>query len=144
MSAARATDTTVLGFDYGQRRIGVAVGQTITRTATPLETLPALAGQPNWAQVSALIATWQPACLVVGLPSTEDGAPHALAPAIARFGRRLHGRFGLAVEYIDERLSSHEAAALCRGNHQEVDAMAARLILETWLNAPHPDTPRTP
>ncbi len=128
----------VLGFDYGQRRIGVAVGQTITRTATPLKTLPARAGQPDWAQVSALIAAWQPARLVIGLPSTADGAPHPLAAAITRFGRRLQGRFGLAVEYIDERLSSHEALALCRDGAHEVDAMAARLILETWLNTPRP------
>lgn len=141
MSEAPAT---VLGFDYGQRRIGVAVGQTITRTATPLETLPARAGQPDWALVGKLIATWRPARLVVGLPATADGAPHPLAAAIARFGRRLQGRFGLVVEYIDERLSSHEAAALCRGSAQDVDAMAARLILETWLNLPRALAQRLP
>jgi putative Holliday junction resolvase len=126
----------VLGFDYGERRIGVAVGQTVTRTASPLKTLPARGGQPDWRAVKTLIEAWQPARLVVGLPSTADGAPHPLADAIARFGRRLHGRFGLPVDFIDERLSSHEAAARCRNGRQEIDAMAASLILETWLNIP--------
>lgn len=126
-------DATVLGFDYGERRIGVAVGQTVTRTATPLCTLDARAGQPDWAQVESLLAAWQPAYVVIGMPSTADGAPHALTEAVRRFGRRLHGRFGLTVEYVDEQLSSHEAAALCRGRGAEIDAIAARLILETWL-----------
>lgn len=124
---------TVLGFDYGERRIGVAVGQTLTRTANPLRVLPAHAGQPDWDEVRRLIETWRPARLIVGLPSTADGAPHPVAEAIRRFGRRLHGRFGLAVEYVDERLSSHEAAALCGNDPAQLDAVAAGLILETWL-----------
>ncbi|MEN9727729.1 MAG: hypothetical protein RL434_2095 [Pseudomonadota bacterium] len=134
---------TVLGFDYGERRIGVAVGQTLTRTANPLRVLPAHAGQPDWAEVQRLIETWRPTRLVVGLPSTADGAPHPVAEAIKRFGRRLHGRFGLGVEYVDERLSSHEAAALCGNDPAQLDAVAAGLILETWLME-LPQSPREP
>jgi putative Holliday junction resolvase len=121
-----------MGFDYGRRRIGVAIGQTVTATASPLTTLNAREGQPDWTRVGALVEEWQPACAVVGLPARADGTPHPLATAIERFGRRLHGRFGLAVEYVDEHLSSHEAAA--SGAHDAaLDALAARLILETWL-----------
>ena len=130
---AGANEETVLGFDYGERRIGVAVGQTVTRTATPLKVLPARGGQPDWTQVEDLIRTWLPARIVVGSPTTADGAAHALAPAVERFGRRLHGRFGLPVHYIDERLSSHEAATQCAADARMIDAVAASLILETWL-----------
>ncbi|MGD9602005.1 MAG: Holliday junction resolvase RuvX [Gammaproteobacteria bacterium] len=138
MSSA-SPDSTVLGFDYGEKRIGVAVGQTVTRTATALCTLPARAGQPDWVRVQALLDTWRPECVVIGLPGTADGAPHPLAAAIRRFGRRLHGRFGLAVEYVDERLSSHEAAARCAGDPARIDAIAASLILETWLAEHRPE-----
>lgn len=128
-SAAR----TALGFDYGERRIGVAVGQTVTRTASPLATLAARDGQPDWTAVRKLVEAWRPDVLVVGLPSTADGAPHALAAAIERFARRLAGRFGLAVEFVDERLSSHAAAELAHDGRHGVDAHAAALILESWL-----------
>lgn len=126
---------TALGFDYGSTRIGVAVGQTLTKTATPLMTLPAREGQPDWNVLQRVLNEWRPECLVVGLPSTADGKPHHLEAAIKRFGRRLHGRFGLPIAYVDERLSSFEAAA--RGTQDQVDALAASLILETWLAAPH-------
>lgn len=132
MSAPAGAPLTVIGFDYGRRRIGVAIGQTVTGTATPLTTLNAHEGQPDWARVRALLDEWRPDCAVIGLPGSGDGAPHPLADAITRFGRRLHGRFGLAVEYVDETLSSHEAAALGARN-AALDALAARLLLETWL-----------
>lgn len=127
------TARTALGFDYGERRIGVAVGQTVTRTANPLATLAARDGQPDWAAVRRLVQEWRPDVLVVGRPTTADGAPHALAEAIARFARKLEGRFGLRVEFVDERLSSHAAAALARSGRHGVDAHAAALVLETWL-----------
>ncbi len=127
------TARTALGFDYGARRIGVAVGQTVTHTASPLATLAARDGQPDWAALAKLVEAWRPNVLVVGLPTTADGAPHALAESIARFARRLEGRFGLKVEYVDERLSSHAAAELARDSRHGVDAHAAALILETWL-----------
>ncbi len=134
MTPSAASEMTVLGFDFGQQRIGVAVGQTVTRTASPLQTLRARAGQPDWSAVQQLIRAWQPTKLVIGMPSTADGALHPMAAPIKRFGQRLHGRFGLPVEYIDERLSSHAAGELTGGDQARTDAVAATLILETWLN----------
>lgn len=124
---------TALGFDYGKRRIGVAVGQTVSRTASPLVTLAARDGEPDWTIVRRLVDTWQPDVLVVGMPTTADDAPHALAAPVARFARRLAGRFGLPVEFVDERLSSHAAGEFARESRRELDALAAALILETWL-----------
>ncbi|MSR14735.1 MAG: Holliday junction resolvase RuvX [Gammaproteobacteria bacterium] len=126
---------TALGFDYGVKRIGIAVGQTLTKTATPLVTLPARAGQPDWQVLGRLLAEWRPDYLVVGMPSAADGQAHPLEAAIKRFGGRLLGRFGLPVLYVDERLSSHVASTMTNGS--AIDAMAARLILETWLNTHH-------
>lgn len=126
---------TALGFDYGERRIGVAVGQTVTRTASALTTLPARHGQPDWTLLKRLIDEWQPDCLVVGMPTTADGQPHALAAAITRFGRRLEGRYRLPVCFVDERLSSYAAEEFARGSRLGVDAHAAGQILETWLAA---------
>ena len=134
-----AAIATVLGFDHGVKRIGVAVGQTLTRTATPLTTLPAHAGQPDWNTVARLIAEWQPEYLVVGMPGTTDGAPHPLAPGIIRFAHRLEGRFNLPIQFIDERLSSHFAASQ-RVKRVTLDAVAAQLILETWLLEAHART----
>lgn len=130
--SAGGRDETVLGFDYGDRRIGVAVGQTVSRTASPLKTLPAKSGQPDWALVAKLVAEWKPDRAVVGLPAMADGAPHPVAEAARRFARRLHGRFGLPIVYVDERLSSHAAAERTRDT-EVLDAMAACVILETWL-----------
>lgn len=124
---------TALGFDYGERRIGVAVGQSLTRTAEALVTLPVRHGQVDWPAIAQLIDTWRPQQLVVGLPGTEDGQPHANADAIARFARRLHGRFKLPVAFVDERLSSYAASEDPDTRRVGLDAVAARLILETWL-----------
>jgi putative Holliday junction resolvase len=133
-----ATDETVLGFDYGERRIGVAVGQTVSRTAGPLTTLPAKQGQPDWAALARLVAEWRPERFVVGLPTTVDGAPHPLREAIERFARRLEGRFRRPVVFVDERLSSWAAASAIRGSRHGVDALAAARILETWLDQAGP------
>ncbi|SRR5690606_38051041 len=132
-----------LGFDFGLRRIGVAVGQPLTGTARPLTTLPARDGQPDWDQVSALLEEWQPAALIVGLPRHRDGTASTVTAPAERFARRLHGRFGLPVHTIDEHLSSHaaerELSARGRGGRRlerdkdHVDRLAAALILETWL-----------
>lgn len=140
MSGAEHAET-VLGFDYGKRRIGVAIGQTVSRTASPLRTLPAKAGQPDWSALAAILAEWRPDRVVVGLPAMADGAPHPVAEAAQRFARRLHGRFGLQVEFVDERLSSHAAAERLQGTG-DVDAMAACVILETWLASFSPGTRR--
>ena len=124
---------TALGFDYGERRIGVAVGQSLTRTAEALVTLPVRHGQVDWPAIARLIDTWRPQQLVVGLPGTDDGQPPANADAIARFARRLNGRFKLPVAFVDERLSSYAASEDPDTRRVGLDAVAARLILETWL-----------
>lgn len=124
---------TVLGLDFGTRRIGVAVGNTATGTATALDVIACRRGKPDWPRLEALVREWQPARLVLGLPGTDDGAPHVLAAAVTRFARTLELRFRLPVETIDERLSSWEADRRSPGG-QGTDAVAAQIILETWLN----------
>ena len=124
---------TALGFDYGERRIGVAVGQTEVRTAEALLTLKVRNGQIDWPAITRLIEQWKPAQLVIGLPSTDDGNAHPNAEPIARFARRLAGRFHLPVAFVDERLSSYAATEDPQVRRVGLDAVAARLILETWL-----------
>lgn len=124
---------TALGFDYGERRIGVAVGQSLTRSAQALVTLTVRNGQVDWPAIERLIDEWRPQQLVVGVPGNDDGSPPANADAIARFGRRLNGRFQLPVAFVDERLSSYAASEDPDTRRVGLDAVAARLILETWL-----------
>lgn len=126
-----------LGFDFGTRRIGVAVGQTVSATASPVATVPALKNQPDWKALSALVETWEPDVLVVGMPSRVDGSEHEMAAPIQRFIRQLEGRFRLPVHVVDERLSSREAQhrLAAQGRDQPCDAVAAQVILETWLTA---------
>lgn len=126
----------VLGFDFGMRRIGVAIGQTITATARPLEVLPALNGAPNWEDVSRLIEEWKPQALVVGQPLAMDGSSSDITKAAKRFGNRLNGRYHLPVFSMDERLSSREAENMQRDGEartQSVDSIAAAIILQSWL-----------
>jgi putative Holliday junction resolvase len=128
---------TLLGFDYGSRKIGVAVGQTVTGTATALETLQLVSQKPDWKRIEALIEEWKPQALVVGLPlDVDDSETDATQPAL-RFSRQLEGRFHLKVYLADERFTSFEARD--RLGHkakqlEDYDAVAAKLILETWLN----------
>lgn len=132
-----ASAQTLLGFDFGTRRIGVAVGQRVTGTSRALTTLTARDGQPDWTQVERLIATWQPDALVVGLPLQLDGTHSDITAAAARFARRLHGRFRLPVHLQDERLSSYAAEQLNPGprTRDDLDAAAARIILQDWLDS---------
>jgi putative Holliday junction resolvase len=127
---------TVLAFDYGERRIGVAVGQEVTATAEPLATVVVRNGQIDWDAIAALVETWQPALFVLGRPTTDDGAPHRLAAAIERFARRLEGRYRRPVSLIDERLSSYAAEHDPAVARHGIDAVAARVILETWFATP--------
>lgn len=129
----------VLGFDYGQKRVGVATGQALTGTATPLTTLvnPQLGG---WAAFDALLAQWRPQTLVVGLPLAADGSDTTVSQAARRFAAELGERCGLTVALIDERLSSHEAEARLTADgrrppavRERRDAVAAAIIVETWL-----------
>lgn len=132
-----------LGFDFGLRRIGVAIGESVTGSARPLLTLPARDGQPEWERIQALLQDWQPQALVVGIPRHADGSAAAVTAPAERFARRLHGRFGLPVHTVDEHLSSHaaEQALAERGRGGErlarqpeaVDSLAAAIILETWF-----------
>ncbi len=128
----------VLGFDYGVRKIGVAVGQTVTRTATPLQTLPTRDHKPDWDAIARLIAEWQPEALVVGLPYEMDDTEAPVAASARRFARQLEGRYRLPVHLADERLTTREAISQlgrdARRNALRVDAVAASLILETWLS----------
>lgn len=127
----------LLGFDFGVKRIGVAVGQELTGTARALETLRSPDGGPDWPGISRLIEQWQPDALVLGLPLNADGSDHEVTRLARRFGNRLKGRYNLPVFTIDERLSSVEAERLLaeqgRFEKEEVDSLAARLILESWL-----------
>lgn len=132
----------LLGFDFGIKRIGVAVGQELTRTARELETLNSPDGGPDWKGISRLIEQWQPDALVVGLPLNLDGSDHEVTRLARRFGNRLKGRYNLPVFTIDERLSSVEAERMLAGDRvfdrAAVDKLAARIILESWL-AQKPD-----
>lgn len=138
----------VLGFDFGTRQIGVAVGQTLTGTARPLKELRARDGIPDWDQIDALLKEWQPDALIVGLPLNMDGSPSEMSARAEKFARRLHGRFHIAVHCVDERLSTFEAKQTLRDTGRgtpasyrdnPVDSLAAALLLETWL-ASHTDT----
>lgn len=129
----------VLGLDFGTRRIGVAIGNILTGTATPLLALPAQNDAPDWKRLQALCAEWQPSRLLVGLPLNMDGTESELSMQARRFGNRLNGRTGLPVEMVDERLSSFEARGQLRhaGNRRgkpALDALAAALIVESWLD----------
>jgi len=133
-----------LGFDFGLRRIGVAVGSRATGSATPLGAIPCREGQPDWTAIQAFISEWQPDLLVVGLPYNSDGSDTDMSRAARRFGNRMGSRFGLPVEFVNERLSSNEATrrlvearrrgARGRIRKQDVDQVAASIILQTWLD----------
>ena len=137
------TLNTVLGFDFGTRNIGVAVGQVITRTATALPQLKARDGIPDWNQVEALINEWCPDAVVVGIPLNMDGTESQMSLRARKFGKRIHGRFNLPFYEADERLTSFEAKEWAgklghKGHYgsSPVDGMAAQIILEAWLNDP--------
>ena len=128
---------TLLGFDYGPAKIGVAVGQTLTATASPLSTLRAVQDKPDWKAIKRLIEEWNPEALIVGLPFNMDDTEAEIAVRARRFARQLEGRFHLSVHMIDERLTSLEAKRIAGGavkNIEQLDAIAAQLILETWLS----------
>ncbi|MFN3236278.1 MAG: Holliday junction resolvase RuvX [Pseudomonadales bacterium] len=121
-----------MGFDFGMGKIGVAVGQAITGSATPLTILKARDGVPDWQQVEKLIHEWQPARLIVGLPLNMDGSASEMSRLAEKFSRKLHGRFNLPADTMDERLTSFEAAQYAEKD-ELVDAIAAQLILESWF-----------
>lgn len=123
------TDRVVLGFDFGARRIGVAIANSITREARPLTTVNAATVTARWDAVAALLAEWEPAQLVVGIPRHPDGAPHEMTARCERFARQLEGRFGRPVARVDERYTSAVSERA-----DDVDAAAAALILQQWFD----------
>jgi putative Holliday junction resolvase len=136
-----ASIKTLLAFDYGTKRIGVAVGQTITVTARPLATLHANNGEPDWSDIASLIKQWQPDALIVGIPLDLDSAEQKITFLAKDFGEKLHQRFELPVYMVDERYSTIEARQMLfdQGGYKklkrsEVDSWAAKLILEGWFS----------
>jgi len=127
----RSAPLSFLAFDFGTRRIGVAVGNTMLKRAQPLGTVAAL-GDARFAAIGRLVQEWRPDALVVGVPTHPDGAPHDNTRRAKAFARQLHGRFNLPVHEVDERYTSAEA--LSQGA-SDVDAAAAALILEQYLRA---------
>lgn len=128
---------TILAFDYGRKRIGVAVGQTVTATATPLTSIAARQSLSHWEVISDLVHVWEPDILVVGLPLNMDGTEQASTHDVWWFKRELERRFALPVFTADERLSTREArerlvAWGARG--ADDDQVAAQVILETWFS----------
>ena len=134
------TSRTLLGFDYGTKHIGIAVGQEITHTAMALETVSLRHNKPDWEAISRIVAEWQPEAFVIGLPLSQDGGETAVSRAARRFGQQLHGRFHLPVHTMDEHLSSHAATQLAgkTSGRGAIDKFAAQVILQTWLNHPTP------
>lgn len=126
----------VMAFDYGTTKIGAAVGQAITGTATPVATISARDGVPDWAAIERFVREWQPSRFVVGLPLNMDGSESEMATRASRFARQLSGRFGIPSETMDERLTTREAAEYVQTG-ESVDAMAAKLILESWFRHGH-------
>ena len=141
---------TVLAFDFGERRIGVATGETLLGSAHPLTVIHASSNDDRFAAIGKLVAEWRPERLVVGLPTHADGTPHDMTRLASKFGERLARRFALPVSFADERLTSLDAEARLReagqktggrsskGSKPVLDAVAAQLILQTWFeSSPH-------
>ncbi len=131
-------DQTLLGFDFGLRCIGVAVGQTLIKSATPLTVLPAKQGIPNWQTILHLIQEWGATALVVGMPCQMDGSLQTIAQKTQQFSDELSTRFSLPVYLADERLTTKIAHYELREKkdwkNQRMDSYAAKLILETWMD----------
>lgn len=131
----------VLAFDFGLVQIGVAVGNTLLGSTQPLAILRAREGIPDWQALEQLVRDWQPDLLLVGDPLNMDGSDSELCERARKFARRLHGRLGLPVTMVDERLTSFEAKQVSReqghrGDYKRrpIDSQAAELVLQSWLN----------
>ncbi len=150
------THSTFLGFDYSSNKIGIAVGQHLTRTATPLTTLISHQKRVDWPAIEQLVTQWHPAALIIGLPLTLAGEEQETTGTVKIFGNQLKERYNLPIHYMDERLTSREASEMLgydgitsprRKNrpgrkvkkHQrqghDIDQVAAQLILQGWLNS---------
>lgn len=143
MPERKGRPRTLLGFDFGTRNIGVAVGQELTHSTSPLETVPAQNGNPDWNLISRLITAWRPQALVVGIPLHLDDSEQDMTHAARRFANRLKGRYHLPVFEADERLTSLAAESIMneregrrrpRTGDDRSHQLAAQLILETFFS----------
>jgi putative Holliday junction resolvase len=132
---------TLLGFDFGEKRVGVAVGETVTGIASPLTVVEEIATEPRFEAIARLVAEWKPAAFVVGRPKHADGSEHAVAKLAEKFARRLEARHRLPVFFVDETLSSATAESALRATRtrasrrSDVDVLAAAIILQSFLDA---------
>lgn len=150
---------TLLGFDFGKKRIGIAIAQEVTGTARPLVTVTAVKHKPDWDSISKIIAEWQPDLLVVGLPLHMDGTEQEMTQAARRFSNQLNGRYQIPIALMDERLSSDEAESILseqtysksrsvfRGSmfpdKAQIDMISAQLILQSWMSQQQHDDEAT-
>lgn len=132
---------TVLGFDFGTKKIGVAVGQTVTYTARPLTQLKATDGRPDWKEMDKLIQSYQPFALIIGLPLNMDGSRQPLTCAAEIFAKEVESHYDLPIFSIDERLSTVEARSqlfaqggIKKLSKKNIDMASAQIILQAWLN----------
>ncbi len=123
----------IMSFDYGSKRIGIAIGQNITATASPLEIVTTKNNKINWSRIDFIIKEWQPKEFVIGLPKYADGSDNTITVAVKSFIKQLSARYQLPVHSIDETLSSVAAAERTKSN-ELLDAVAAQIILETWFS----------
>ena len=143
IAKTRLVSGTLLAFDFGVKRIGVAVGNSIAHTTQPLVTLHGEQNEQRFAAIAALLKDWQPTALVVGLPSNDDGTPHEMTRLCRRFANRLKGRFDLPILLVDERYTSASASSHLnemgvRGIKQKpmIDQIAAQHILQAYFDEP--------
>jgi len=144
MASSTKNQRTLLGFDFGTKRIGIAIAQEVTGTASPLTTVKSIKQKPDWESISKIIAEWQPDLLVVGLPLHMDGTEQPMTQAAKRFSNQLNGRYQIPVALMDERLSSNEAESILneqpgsRGSlfqdKAQIDMISAQLILQSWMS----------
>ncbi|CAM4351561.1 Holliday junction resolvase RuvX [Bordetella muralis] len=127
-------EETLLAFDFGEKKIGIAIGNTLTRQARPLEIIFSEVRDARFGRIAQLLEEWQPQRVIVGLALAPDGGEQPATARCRRFANQLHGRFGLTVELVDERGSSMEAQQLL-GTNEPDDAMAASVILQRYLDA---------
>jgi len=134
---------TLLAFDFGAKRIGIAIGNTLLRRANPLVTIDDEKNDTRFAKIEALLKEWQPGALIVGLPSNDDGTPHQLTALCRRFANRLKGRFNLPTILVDERYTSLAASAQLNGEgihgmkqKKLIDQYAAQQILQAYFDEP--------
>lgn len=141
-------DSLIMAFDFGTTKIGIAVGQNITGTATPLGNVRAKDGKPDWPHLDTIVKEWRPHLLVIGMPLNLDGSDSEMSSRAKKFANRLEARFNLPTVTFDERLSSFDArevrkeseaknrAAKVGSKKETIDSLAAKLILESWLRNP--------